>query len=87
MTKEQEQLKQIMDDNAKIQTQAANDNFKRNAREIALRIAAGNKEPSYSQGIGTIGQVRQQSNYNLIDEAEKIYKWLIKDIEVSQSQS
>jgi hypothetical protein len=55
------------------------DNFKRQSRNEALRIASNNRPTSLPQGLGSIGH-GQQLQYDLLAEAEKIYQWLIKDL-------
>lgn len=70
----------MVESNQKAQNEAARDNFKRNAREIALRTAISNKPSSYqSQGLNAIA-MQQQPNYDLLNEAEKIYNWMINDL-------
>lgn len=77
-----------MELNKMAQQKASNDAFKKQARETALRTALSNKPSiSYMQGLGSLGQGQQQPHYDLLGEAEKIYNWLIKDIEIAQSQS
>lgn len=67
---------ELQQQNVKQQIELMDNQFKKECRKEALRIASGNK-PYQAQGLNSLGQ-GQSPHFDLIGEAEKIYQWLIK---------
>jgi len=78
MTKQERDLLTQQREAIKLQKEASVEVFKQNSRFKALEVAQSLNPNRYATGsAGTLGGGTQ--NFNIIQKAEEIYQWLIKN--------